>query len=107
MLKFEDNWRYYSPGKIPQGVAQEFSEIIGRMARGEQIVLEHFKKYFAAATGNTSSWSSSASWAHSDLNSHMVQAEENAPVYIEAFYDACEDLRNEGKYPVPECRYNQ
>ena len=34
------------------------------------------------------------SWAETDLQSHMEQAAANAPLFIEAFYDACEVLRN-------------
>jgi len=57
-------------------------------------MLEHFKGYFAGASGTTSSWSSSESWADSDLDSYMRHAADNAPLFIEAFYDACESLRS-------------
>ena len=60
MLKFENTWRFDSPGKIPAPVAREFSDIIAKISRGEQRLLEHFKRYFASAAGMTSSWSSSA-----------------------------------------------
>ena len=38
-------------------------------------------------------WSSSASWAETDLHSDMQDAAKNAPLFIEAFYEACESLR--------------
>ncbi|KAF0119225.1 MAG: hypothetical protein FD149_173 [Rhodospirillaceae bacterium] len=63
-------------------------------------MLEHFKGYFAKAAGATTSRSSSESWAASDLDVFMSQAAENAPLFIEAFYDGCEMLRN--KRAVPE-----
>lgn len=97
MLKFKTRgWRFDSPGRIPGQVESEFSDLIGKMAnQGDaQDVLEHFKSYFASAAGITStSWSSSISWAQTDLQNYMEQAAENAPLFIEAFYDGCESLR--------------
>jgi hypothetical protein len=53
--------------------------------------------------GQTSSWSSSASWAESDLDSYMSDAAANAPLFIEAFYDACETLHHtRPDYAVPD-----
>jgi hypothetical protein len=95
MLKFDGAWRFDSPGRIPGGVIRGFSDLIGKIAsQGDrQDILEHFKSYFAGAAGTTSSWSSSESWAESDLDSHMRDAAANAPMFIEAFYDGCEALR--------------
>jgi hypothetical protein len=62
-------------------------------------VYEHFKDYFAAASGSTASASSSTSWAETDMNAHMSAASENAALFIEAFYDACESLPE--LYPNP------
>jgi hypothetical protein len=92
MLNFDSSWRYVSPGSVPPTLTAEFSEIISKISRGKQDVLEHFKTYFAAASGTTTSWSSSASWAATDLNHYMDETSNNAPLFIEAFYDACEDL---------------
>jgi hypothetical protein len=39
------------------------------------------------------SWSSSASWAETDLHSYINEAAKNAPLFIAAFYDGCESLR--------------
>jgi hypothetical protein len=55
-------------------------------------VYEHFKDFFAAASGSTASSSSSTSWAETDMNAYMSDAKANAPLFIEAFYDACESL---------------
>lgn len=95
MLKFEGAWRFNSPGAVPDGVKDQFSNLIGKVAaQGDrQRILEHFKHYFANAVGLTSSWSSSASWAETDLNSYMDEAAGNAPLFIEAFYDACTALK--------------
>jgi hypothetical protein len=92
MLKFNDKWRFDSPGAISQQVDQEFSHIINKLAKGEQSVFEHFKKTFGSASGNAPSKSSNADWASSDLSSYMSEATLNAPVYIEAFYDGWKSL---------------
>src|SRR3712207_4946832 len=94
MLKFNGAWRFDSPGPIPDGVIREFSNLIGKIAgQGNQkAVFEHFKEYFASAAGQTASYSSSTSWAETDLDRYMTQASENAPLFIESFYDACEAL---------------
>ncbi|WP_274853555.1 hypothetical protein [Sinorhizobium meliloti] len=78
--------------------------VLGKIAaQGNRwTVLEHFKSYFAGASGGTSSRSSSESWAESDLNNMMWQAAENAPLFIEAFYEACEALRSDDGLAVPE-----
>jgi len=95
MLTFDGAWRFDSPGPISHDVVREFSALIGKIAsQGEQQrILEHFKSYFATAAGSTASWSSSASWAQTDLDTYMSQASENAPLFIEAFFDACEALQ--------------
>jgi hypothetical protein len=105
MLKFNGSWRFDSPGKVPNGVVTGFSELIGKIAtQGDrQTTLEHFKSYFGDAAGTATSWSSSASWAESDLYSYMDQAAGNAPLFIEAFYDACETLRKKHpEFAVPD-----
>jgi hypothetical protein len=98
MLKFNDAWRFDSPGPIPPGVVQSFSDLMGKIvSQGDRHrLLEHFKGYFAAAAGFTSTWSSSASWAETDLDSYMDHAAKNAPLFIEAFYDAYEALHPSG-----------
>jgi hypothetical protein len=95
MLNFNGAWRFDSPGEIPQGVSNAFSDLIGRIAaQGDrQEILEHFKSYFGDACGTSTSWSSSASWAETDLYRYMQDAAKNAPLFVEAFYEACENLR--------------
>jgi hypothetical protein len=95
MLKFNGAWRFDSPGAVPAGVVREFAALLGKIAaQGNQKgVLEHFKRYFAGAAGTTASYSSSTSWAGADLDDYMNQAAHNAPLFIEAFYDACEALK--------------
>ncbi len=105
MLIFENSWRYHSPGPIPNEVYQEFHALISKMARGQQNVLEQFKSVFASAAGQTSSWSSSASWADSDLQSYMSNSSDNAPVFIEAFYDGLELVKKDFGIPGPDLPY--
>jgi hypothetical protein len=95
MLKFNNAWRFHPPASLDYLVVNEFSELIGKIAAqmDRQEVLEHFKDYFAGAAGTTSSWSSSESWAETDLHSYMSDAAKNAPLFIAAFYDGCDSLR--------------
>jgi hypothetical protein len=105
MLKFNGAWRFDTPGPVADGVSADFSRLIGKIAaQGNlQRVLEHFKNYFAGAVGTTSSWSSSASWAETDLRGYMDESAANAPLFIEAFYDACESLQHaHPDYAVPD-----
>lgn len=105
MLKFNGAWRFDTPGSIADGVSAEFSRLIGKIVPqgSRQAMLEHFKDFFAGAAGSTSSWSSSATWAESDLQSYMSDASANAPLFIEAFYDACEALRRaHPDYALPD-----
>lgn len=105
MLKFNSAWRFDSPGEIQNGVVNDFFHLITKVAAqgNRQGILEHFKSYFAVAAGFTANQSSSASWAESDLNNYMNHAAENVPLFIEAFYDACEALqRNYPEIAVPD-----
>lgn len=67
-----------------------------------QEVLEHFKGYFAGASGSSHSWSSSASWAESDLWGYARSAATNAPLFIEAFYDACRTFATDDDTWAPD-----
>lgn len=95
MLNFDGRWRFETPEEIPRPVVHKFSELIARVAtQGDRWnVLEHFKDYFAGAAGLTSGRSSSISWADSDLDNYMSRAADNAPMFIEAFYDGCNALK--------------
>jgi len=95
MLNFSSEWRFDSPGPIADRVAEGFSALIKRCIVGDNAkqVYEHFKDFFATAAGTTSYSSSSASWAETDLGAYMSEAAQNAPLFIEAFYDACQALQ--------------
>lgn len=103
-MKLQGSWRFDSPGAIPLEVVREFDSLIGRIAaQGNRwSVLEHFKYYFAVAAGTTSSRSSSESWAESDLDRFMGFAAENAPLFIDAFYEGCEALRSDPTLTLPD-----
>jgi len=96
MLNFEPTWRFASPGQIPQGVTSEFFVLIKKVAgqhQNRQHVIEHYKRYFADASGRPAYTSTSLSWAETDLDSYMTDASENAPLFIEALFDAGNSLQ--------------
>lgn len=94
MLQFEGKWRYDSPGSAEREVVWEFRELIDKICgQGRRKrILEHFKSHFASAAGSSYYSSSDEGWASTDLDSLMSEASENAPLFIEAFYNACEEL---------------
>lgn len=57
-----------------------------------QGLLEHFKFQFAAAAGVSHVRSLNEQRAASDLERNMKDAADNAPVFFEAYYDACASL---------------
>ena len=100
-LKFKGAWRFTPPAdgqfrnqSIPEGAIEECVNLIMKVAtQGDrQEILEHFKGYFCEAAGTTHVWSSNASWAETDLWRYMREAAQNAPLFIEALYDACESF---------------
>jgi hypothetical protein len=95
MLQFDGKWRFDSPGPIEPAVVHGFRELIDRICgQGQRkAILEHFKSHFAAAAGVPHYVSSNASWASTDLDRVMCEASANAPLFIEAFYTACEELQ--------------
>jgi len=102
VLKFPANWRFRLPhserlhiDQIPDEAVHDFMGMIRKTAtQGDlQEYLEHFKRFFCATNGNSHSRSSNASWAETDLQAEMFLAADNAPLFIEAFYDACESIR--------------
>ncbi|MGX9967074.1 hypothetical protein ACVFYP_27370 [Roseomonas sp. F4] len=105
-MNYATNWRFEAPGEgIPPTVIAKFYEYISRMAgQGNRWdIVEHFKASFAGAAGFSYGRSSSMSWAESDLDSAMRSAAENAPVFIEAFYDACQSLKAKNpNFGVPD-----
>jgi len=104
-LEFPAVWRFRPPKDdrwntetIPDSALESFRELIGRITtQGDvQLVLEVFKGHFCRVNGELHVWSSNQSWAHSDLVTKMREAASNAPLFLEAFNDACEELTREG-----------
>lgn len=105
MLKFKSDWRFESPGTIPADAVKAFAVLISQIAsQGESRkgIFEHFKEYFAGASGTVCGGSSSTSYAESDMQVLMRHAAENSALFIDAFYGACEKLRKEGDVDIPE-----
>lgn len=101
MLKFKGSWRFTPPPdgiwkneSIPSSALDDFYDLIAKTATQghRQRILEHFKGAFCAVIGTTHVWSSSESWAETDLRDYMEKAITNAPLFLEAFYEACESL---------------
>jgi hypothetical protein len=104
-MQFDAAWRYDSPGGLPRVVVNEFNSLVGIIASqgaSRKRILEHFKSYFSNSYGSTSSTSSDVSRAESDLYTAMVAAGENAPLFIDAFYEACEALRGDPAIGLPD-----
>jgi len=112
MLKFPGAWRFKPPadddwsnGSIPKAAVREFREMIDKTATqgSRQDILEHFKGYFCAVVGEPHVWSSSESWSDTDLSAYMsAAAASNAPLFLEAFHDACESLRAHDEVFAPD-----
>jgi hypothetical protein len=112
MLKFEGRWRFSPPADgqwynqtIPNAAVEEFFQLVMKVTtQGDAwAILEHFKAYFCPVAGTSYTGSSSMSWAESDLHTSMRRAAENAPLFLEAFHDACDSLRQrDEQYYVPD-----
>jgi hypothetical protein len=106
-LNFPGVWRFNPPADgtfnnstIPQLAVAEFGDVIDKLRNDKSRwwMYEHFKNSFGCA-----SRSSSESWALTDLYNALDSAAGNAPLFIESFYDACEDLRQQSdQWFVPE-----
>lgn len=95
MLQFDGKWRFDSPGPIEPAAQEGFRDLINRISSQSQrkVILEHFKARFCQAA-NTDYWpSTNERFASDDLERDMERAAANAPVFIEAFWDACQELR--------------
>ena len=109
-LRFPGAWRFTPPAdgdfinaSMPASAVGEFFDVIDKLRNDKSRwwMLEHFESYFGA-----SSRSSTESWAYSDLMSAMAHAAANAPMFIESFYDACEELRNDSdEWFVPDVSF--
>lgn len=103
MLKYKGSWRFTPPpdGKrinqtIPQGAIKNFYVLISKIATqgNQQAVLEHFKGAFYRVKGIQYVRSTNLRWAETDLLSSMESASDNAPLFLEAFYEACVTFSN-------------
>ena len=101
-LNFPGKWRFEAPksedeqaNQIPAAAVQDFLGLVRKTAsQGDlQDFLELFKGFFCTANGKTHWVSSNVSWAESDLESEMFTAAINPPLFLEAFYDACNVIR--------------
>ncbi len=73
---------------------------------GYKSVLEAFKSHFGRSTGEGSSTSSSVDWAETDLWLIACEAANDAPGFIAAFFDACEQLEACGATIPDEAHIN-
>lgn len=79
---------------LSDSAVQEFLTIARKINSSidKQSIIEKFKLYFARASGEYYAQSSSLSWAESDLARYASSASSDAPSFIAAFCDACEEL---------------
>lgn len=98
-MQMESSGRFDTPGPMPPEAVRAFDTLIDKVvAQGNRWrMLERFKRHFGGAGR-----SSSESWAQSDLNNLMWHMAGNAPLFIEAFYEACEALRSDASIAVPD-----
>lgn len=89
-------WRYGSPGAMPPFAVNAFNSLVHAIAGQSESSWPIFELFKAKFSGGYSS-SSSESWAISDLHTAMMAAADNAPVFISAFWDGCEQVR--GAHP--------
>jgi len=97
VLKFNNHWRFAPPEdgtyvnkSVPREAVEDMYGLALKVATqgSRQGVIEHFKSYTASAAGMPVGRSSNEQWAASDLDRNLTAAAENAPLLIEAFYDA-------------------
>ncbi|HQZ12006.1 MAG TPA: toll/interleukin-1 receptor domain-containing protein [Devosia sp.] len=103
-MKLESGWRYGNPGPISPHAVSAFFDLIAKIAAQGQRwgIFEGFKKRFAGVSGRSYAASSSESWAESDLGDYLSSAASNAPLFIEAFYDGCEELKSDPNLELPD-----
>ncbi len=88
-------WRFRSPGPIELQAAHAFNSLahtIAAQSGSSWSIIELFKSKFGGGGR-----SSNESWAISDLHVLMIDAAENAPAFIAAFWDSCEEVQTQ--YP--------
>jgi hypothetical protein len=89
---------------LPMAAVSEFEDLILRIGAQHDnwAILEHFKSYFAGVIGSAHFGSSDEGWAYTDLRSLTASAANSPALFLEAFYEACEALRQGGRYELPE-----
>lgn len=82
---------------IPDAAVDEFVELVNKLApQGDRWdTLELFKSHFTAAAGATHWRSSALFFAEHDLRRDAKAAAQNAPLFIEAFFDGCRGFEGE------------
>ncbi len=85
-------WRYGSPGAMPPAAINAFNSLVHSIASQSESSWSIFEMFKAKFNGGQS-WSSSESWAISDLHGAMMSAGNNAPVFISAFWDGCAQIQ--------------
>ena len=110
-LNFPGAWRFTPPGNgaftnsvIPHEAIGDFQGLIAKVARqgNRWGIIESFKKLFSEAIGTSYVPSTTESWAENDLGHYMSDAAQNAPLFIEAFYDACESIKETNNFYTPD-----
>src|SRR4051812_27318929 len=106
-MQFSDNsWRFDSPGEMPGSALDAFYDLIDGIARQHERrkwVLEAFGGRFATVGKWNYSSSTSTSFAEKDLRTALGYAAVNAPILIETYFSACDEvLRAYPQLVVPE-----
>lgn len=98
MLEFDPVWRFNSPGELPLEASREFFGFACNAATSgdEWRVLEVFKKHFAPIAGESYVPSSNRGWATIDLERLMLEAGDNAPLFIATLHHACDEVGRTG-----------
>ena len=116
-LKFTAQWRFEPPqdaesilSRVPQDAVAEFIELVNKLApqADRWDTMELFKRYFIESVGLTYYRSSALRFAEYDLRAAANAAAVNAPLFIEAFVDACRSFEQEGedRYAPADGRIN-
>src|ERR1043165_8048423 len=97
-MKFaKSNWLFKSPGSVPNALVPSFSTSFSRWPV-RQPNYQSCSRISSTtfSYGRSSSWSSDAGLAQTDLRSYMEEAAENAAKFVAAFVDGCGALTREG-----------
>ena len=95
-----------APLQLTEGSRDDFVTLALKVASNRKSELETFKRRFCVVMGETHYASSDISWAESDLVRDAHEASEDAPAFLSAFYDACEELEVKGVAVPDESRMN-